>query len=57
MLSSHVEVFLRVVACAHILQGYGLTKTCVDTFVSLPNQFHILGAAGPALPSMNVCLV
>lgn len=30
-LSSHVEAFLRVVACSHVLQGYGICpfKLCV----------------------------
>ncbi|KAJ6705430.1 LONG CHAIN ACYL-COA SYNTHETASE 4-LIKE [Salix purpurea] len=31
-LSNHVETFLRVVSCAHVLQGYGLTETCAGTF-------------------------
>ncbi|KAG5571361.1 hypothetical protein H5410_061127 [Solanum commersonii] len=55
--SSHVEAFMRVITCTHILQGYGLSETCVGTFVSLPNQFHILGTVGPPLPNMNVCFV
>ncbi|XP_025888334.1 long chain acyl-CoA synthetase 4-like isoform X2 [Solanum lycopersicum] len=56
-LSSHVEAFLRVVACAHVLQGYGLTETCAGTFVSLPNQFDMLGTVGPPVPNVDVCLV
>ncbi|XP_059308961.1 long chain acyl-CoA synthetase 4-like [Lycium ferocissimum] len=55
-LSSHVEAFLRVVACAHVLQGYGLTETCAGTFVSLPNQFDMLGTVGPPVPNVDVCL-
>ncbi|MQK22326.1 hypothetical protein EI013_28575, partial [Escherichia coli] len=27
-LSTHVEGYLRVVTCSHVLQGYGLTETC-----------------------------
>ncbi|XP_058106374.1 long chain acyl-CoA synthetase 4-like, partial [Magnolia sinica] len=47
-LATHVEAFLRVVACAHVLQGYGLTETCVGTFVSLPNEL--------SMPNVDVCL-
>ncbi|GJY44995.1 long chain acyl-CoA synthetase 4-like protein [Tanacetum coccineum] len=42
-LSSHVEGFLKVVACCHVLQGYGLTETCAGSFVSLPNEMSMLG--------------
>eukprot|EP00268_Persea_americana_P055298 TRINITY_DN641_c0_g1_i2.p1 TRINITY_DN641_c0_g1~~TRINITY_DN641_c0_g1_i2.p1 ORF type:complete len:435 (-),score=77.65 TRINITY_DN641_c0_g1_i2:198-1502(-) len=55
-LSSHVEAFLRVVACSHVLQGYGLTETCAGTFVSLPNELAMLGTVGPPLPNVDVCL-
>ncbi|KAL2342676.1 hypothetical protein Fmac_003961 [Flemingia macrophylla] len=55
-LSRHVEGFLRVVTCAHILQGYGLTETCAGTFVSLPNQPDMLGTVGPPVPFVDVCL-
>ncbi|PHU08486.1 Long chain acyl-CoA synthetase 2 [Capsicum chinense] len=55
-LSAHVESFLRVVACAHVLQGYGLTETCAGTFVSLPNQFDMLGTVGPPVPNVDVRL-
>ncbi|XP_058113253.1 long chain acyl-CoA synthetase 4-like [Magnolia sinica] len=47
-LATHVEAFLRVVACAHVLQGYGLTETCAGTFVSLPNEL--------SMPNVDVCL-
>ncbi|KAL5989308.1 Long chain acyl-CoA synthetase 4 [Asimina triloba] len=55
-LAAHVEAFLRVVACAHVLQGYGLTETCAGTFVSLPNEVSMLGTVGPPVPNVDVCL-
>ncbi|KAB5564603.1 hypothetical protein DKX38_004657 [Salix brachista] len=55
-LSNHVEAFLRVVSCAHVLQGYGLTETCAGTFVSLPNEMSMLGTVGPPVPNVDVCL-
>ncbi|XP_062146982.1 long chain acyl-CoA synthetase 4 [Alnus glutinosa] len=55
-LSTHVEEFLRVVACAHVIQGYGLTETCAGTFVSLPNELSMLGTVGPPVPNVDVCL-
>nr|UBK24467.1 LACS4 [Paeonia ostii]WMY82091.1 LACS4 [Paeonia sp.] len=55
-LSTHVESFLRVVTCAHVLQGYGLTESCAGTFVSLPNEMSMLGTVGPPVPNVDVCL-
>uniref|UniRef100_A0A2P2MK96 Long-chain-fatty-acid--CoA ligase n=2 Tax=Rhizophora mucronata TaxID=61149 RepID=A0A2P2MK96_RHIMU len=55
-LATHVEAFLRVVSCAHVLQGYGLTETCAGTFVSLPNEMSMLGSVGPPLPNVDICL-
>ncbi|GAY39281.1 hypothetical protein CUMW_043160 [Citrus unshiu] len=55
-LTPHVETFLRVVACAHVLQGYGLTETCAGTFVSLPNEMSMIGTVGPPVPNVDVCL-
>uniref|UniRef100_A0A5B6Z3S2 Long-chain-fatty-acid--CoA ligase n=1 Tax=Davidia involucrata TaxID=16924 RepID=A0A5B6Z3S2_DAVIN len=55
-LATHVEAFLRVVACAYVLQGYGLTETCAGTFVSLPNEMDMLGTVGPPVPNVDVCL-
>ncbi|KAG4987441.1 hypothetical protein JHK85_030424 [Glycine max] len=55
-LSAHVEGYLRVVTCAHVLQGYGLTETCAGTFVSLPNEIEMLGTVGPPVPNGDVCL-
>lgn len=55
-LSTHVEAYLRVVTCAHVVQGYGLTETCAGTFVSLPNEISMLGTVGPPVPNVDVCL-
>ncbi|KAK7251418.1 hypothetical protein RIF29_34596 [Crotalaria pallida] len=55
-LSTTVEGFLRVVACSHILQGYGLTETCAGTFLSLPNRKDMIGTVGPPVPYVDVCL-
>ncbi|KAM6557704.1 hypothetical protein CsatB_004723 [Cannabis sativa] len=55
-LAPHVEAYLRVVTCAHVLQGYGLTETCAGTFVSIPNELPMLGTVGPPVPNVDVCL-
>ncbi|PIN24046.1 Long-chain acyl-CoA synthetases (AMP-forming) [Handroanthus impetiginosus] len=55
-LASHVEEFLRVVSCAYVLQGYGLTETCAGTFVSVPDEMNMLGTVGPPVPNVDVCL-
>ncbi|PIN26528.1 Long-chain-fatty-acid--CoA ligase [Handroanthus impetiginosus] len=55
-LSSSVETFLRVVTCAHVLQGYGLTETCAGSFVARPNELAMVGTVGPPLPIVDICL-
>ncbi|ONK69932.1 uncharacterized protein A4U43_C05F28360 [Asparagus officinalis] len=55
-LAKHVEEYLRVVSCAHVLQGYGLTESCAGTFVSLPNNLSMLGTVGPPVPNVDVRL-
>ncbi|KAL6986398.1 Long chain acyl-CoA synthetase 4 [Sarracenia purpurea var. burkii] len=55
-LATHVEAFLRVVTCTHILQGYGLTESCAGTFFALPNELDMLGTVGPPVPNVDVCL-
>ncbi|XP_021894818.1 long chain acyl-CoA synthetase 4-like [Carica papaya] len=55
-LTTHVEAFLRVVACCHVLQGYGLTESCAGTFVSLPNELAMLGTVGPPVPNVDIRL-
>ncbi|XP_071715638.1 long chain acyl-CoA synthetase 4-like isoform X1 [Rutidosis leptorrhynchoides] len=56
-LSTSVETFLRVVTCAHVLQGYGLTETCAGSFVAQPNELSMTGTVGPPLPNVDVCLL
>nr|XP_043628375.1 long chain acyl-CoA synthetase 4-like [Erigeron canadensis] len=56
-LSTSVETFLRVVTCAHVLQGYGLTETCAGSFVAQPNEISMTGTVGPPLPNVDVCLI
>lgn len=55
-LSSHVETYLRVVTCADVVQGYGLTETCAGSFVVLPDEMGMVGTVGPPLPNVDVCL-
>ncbi|ESQ28906.1 hypothetical protein EUTSA_v10023330mg [Eutrema salsugineum] len=55
-LAAHIESFLRVVACAHVLQGYGLTESCGGTFVSIPNELKMLGTVGPPVPNVDIRL-
>ncbi|XP_076930349.1 long chain acyl-CoA synthetase 4-like [Bidens hawaiensis] len=56
-LSASVETFLRVVTCAHVLQGYGLTESCAGSFVAQPNVLSMSGTVGPPLPNVDVCLM
>ncbi|KAL6606163.1 hypothetical protein ACP70R_041816 [Stipagrostis hirtigluma subsp. patula] len=51
-----VEEFLRVVTCAHVVQGYGLTETCAGSFASIPNEFSMLGTVGPPVQHIDVRL-
>ncbi|KAL7233038.1 hypothetical protein ACSBR1_016811 [Camellia fascicularis] len=55
-LATNVETFLRVVTCAHVLQGYGLTETCAGSFAARPDELAMIGTVGPPLPSLDVCL-
>ncbi|XP_047337402.1 long chain acyl-CoA synthetase 4-like [Impatiens glandulifera] len=55
-LATHVESYLKVVTCCHVLQGYGLTETCAGSFVSLPNATDMVGTVGPPVPNVDVCL-
>ncbi|KAJ0549374.1 putative long-chain-fatty-acid--CoA ligase, CDP-diacylglycerol--inositol 3-phosphatidyltransferase [Helianthus annuus] len=55
-LAPHVESFLKVVACCHVLQGYGLTETCAGSFVSLPNEMNMVGTVGPPVPNLDARL-
>ncbi|KAK1378141.1 Long-chain-fatty-acid--CoA ligase [Heracleum sosnowskyi] len=51
-LAGHVEAYLKVVTCCHVLQGYGLTETCAGSFVSIPNEQTMLGTVGPPVPNV-----
>ncbi|KAK1381668.1 Long-chain-fatty-acid--CoA ligase [Heracleum sosnowskyi] len=55
-LASHVESYLKVVTCTHVLQGYGLTETCAGSFVSIPNEQTMLGTVGPPVPNVDARL-
>ncbi|CAH2071069.1 unnamed protein product [Thlaspi arvense] len=55
-LASHIESFLRVVACCHVLQGYGLTESCAGTFVTFPDELDMLGTVGPPVPNVDIRL-
>ncbi|GJN00872.1 hypothetical protein PR202_ga18094 [Eleusine coracana subsp. coracana] len=55
-LSAQVEEFLRVVTCAHVVQGYGLTETCAGSFSSIPNEISMLGTVGPPVAHIDVRL-
>ncbi|KAF3328605.1 long chain acyl-CoA synthetase 4-like protein [Carex littledalei] len=55
-LAPHVEAFLRVVMCCHVLQGYGLTESCGGSFVNQPNDLAMLGTVGPPVPNIDVRL-
>lgn len=34
----------------------GLTETCAGTFVSMPDEWGMLGTVGPPVPNVDVCL-
>nr|CAB3469820.1 unnamed protein product [Digitaria exilis] len=55
-LAAPVEEFLRVVTCASVVQGYGLTETCAGSIVSIPNEFSMLGTVGPPVQHIDVRL-
>ncbi|XP_054824239.1 long chain acyl-CoA synthetase 4-like [Prosopis cineraria] len=55
-LSMHVESFLRVVSCAYVIQGYGLTESCGGTFAALTSEHAMIGTVGPPMPNVDVCL-
>ncbi|CAK9222646.1 unnamed protein product [Sphagnum troendelagicum] len=52
----HVEDFLRVVTCAPVVQGYGLTESCAASFIQVPNCISMQGTVGPPLPNIDVRL-
>ncbi|XP_024370733.1 long chain acyl-CoA synthetase 4 isoform X3 [Physcomitrium patens] len=55
-LSGHVEKFLRVIMCAPVMQGYGLTETCAASFLQVPDVISMNGTVGPPQPIIDVRL-
>ncbi|KAJ7296532.1 hypothetical protein O6H91_Y117700 [Diphasiastrum complanatum] len=55
-LAPHVEEFLRVVTCAYVVQGYGLTETCAASFITVPDLLSMQGTVGPPMPNIEVRL-
>uniref|UniRef100_A0A0E0PTS6 Long-chain-fatty-acid--CoA ligase n=1 Tax=Oryza rufipogon TaxID=4529 RepID=A0A0E0PTS6_ORYRU len=55
-LSVAVEEFLRVVTCASVVQGYGLTETGAASFVAIPNDFSMVGTVGPPVEHLDARL-
>ncbi|KAJ7525288.1 hypothetical protein O6H91_17G044000 [Diphasiastrum complanatum] len=55
-LAQHVEEFLRVVTCAYVVQGYGLTETCAASFITIPDVMTMQGTVGPPMPNIEVRL-
>eukprot|EP00850_Spirogloea_muscicola_P001905 SM000007S20865 [mRNA] locus=s7:611829:626196:+ [translate_table: standard] len=55
-LAPHIEEFLKVVMCAPVVQGYGLTESCAGSFISYPNLIEQAGTVGPPLPNLDVRL-
>lgn len=46
-LASHIETFFRVVSCAHVLQGYGMS--------SLHLHFHKTKLVDPNYHTFSIC--
>lgn len=55
-LAGHVEEFLRVIMCAPVLQGYGLTETCAASFIQMPDVISMSGTVGPSLCNIETRL-
>ncbi|GLI61184.1 hypothetical protein VaNZ11_003476 [Volvox africanus] len=49
-LAPHVEDFLRVIMCAPVMQGYGLTETSASSFVANADVIEHAGTVGPPTP-------
>ena len=54
-LARHVEEFLRVVTCFHVVQDYGLTETFAGSFLFLPNVISMIETVGPPVLNIDVC--
>lgn len=55
-LSRHVEDFLKVTMCCHVIQGYGLTETCAGTCICVPDVPAQAGTVGPPQPCVSIRL-
>ncbi|KAG0579471.1 hypothetical protein KC19_4G101200 [Ceratodon purpureus] len=55
-LSGHVEEFLRVIMCAPVMQGYGLTESCAASFIQVPDVISMNGTVGPPLCNIDARL-
>lgn len=55
-LAPHVEEFLKVVMCAPVVQGYGLTESCAASFIATPDDIKHAGTVGQAQPVTTFCL-
>lgn len=55
-LAPHIEEFLRVILCAPVVQGFGLTETCGASFIAVPDEPAQLATIGPPLPVVEFAL-
>ncbi|GFR41006.1 hypothetical protein Agub_g1673, partial [Astrephomene gubernaculifera] len=55
-LAPQIEGFMRVVACAPFVQGYGLTETCAASFIATPDNPTHLGTVGAPMPATELRL-
>ncbi|GLC41297.1 hypothetical protein PLESTB_001078100 [Pleodorina starrii] len=49
-LAPHVEDFLRVIMCAPVVQGYGLTETSAASFIASADVIEHAATVGPPTP-------
>ncbi|EFJ51208.1 hypothetical protein VOLCADRAFT_73402 [Volvox carteri f. nagariensis] len=49
-LAPHVEDFLRVIMCAPVVQGYGLTETNAASFIAAADVMEHAATVGPPTP-------
>ncbi|GFR48302.1 hypothetical protein Agub_g10182 [Astrephomene gubernaculifera] len=49
-LAPHVEDFLRVIMCAPVVQGYGLTETSAASFIACADVMDHAAMVGPPTP-------
>lgn len=54
-LAPHIEEFFRVILCAPVVQGYGLTESC-GSFIADPDTIAHCGTVGPPMPFIEFTL-